>query len=94
MLGDMAIETLRRHQAIQDELLDMKETLNFFKFATKGLEEKRSTLISLSSNMRSEIKSGYNKFGNSYTGKNRSDSQDNSESPVDRLRQLKKDGVI
>jgi hypothetical protein len=89
-----AIQLNKRYQAIQDELLDMKETLNFFKFATKGLEEKRSTLISLSSNMRSEIKSGYNKFGNSYTGKNRSDSQDNSESPVDRLRQLKKDGVI
>ena len=51
----------KRYQEIEDELLDLKETANFMKFATEAIKEKRSTLISLSANMRTEFKG--NKFG-------------------------------
>lgn len=44
------------YQNIEDALLDMQETLNLLRGAVEAVKELRSTLISLSANLRTEFK--------------------------------------
>ena len=48
----------RAYQKLEDELLELQETYNFLKAATEAIKEARSTLISLSANMRTEYNMG------------------------------------
>jgi hypothetical protein len=74
------IKTDEEYQGLEDELLEMKETLNILKAAVAAIGELRSTLISLSANMRTQWKPTNTKRPTEATG-----------SAVDKFKQLVKD---